>query len=105
MRALVWLERLHQDNFTLTGKSTAFPVHHQHRCAVVVFTATSSHVLALFAGVGYRLVRPSRHVLHRKLKLLLPLLYQFLRIPVLHPATIHDQLGRSRDLLLHLKRG
>ena len=93
MRALVRLERLHDDNFALTGESAAFPVHHLHRRVVVAAAdATASHVLALLAGVGYRLIWPPRLVLHRKLKLLLPLLYQFLRIPVLHPDTIHDRL-------------
>lgn len=77
VRALVRLERLHDDDFALTGESAAFPVHHLHR-RVVVAAATASYVLALLAGVGYRLIWPRRLVLYRKLKLLLPLLYQFL---------------------------
>lgn len=74
MRALVRLERLHDDDFALTSESAAFPVNHEHG-RVDVPAATASYVLALLAGVGYRLVRLRRLVLHRKLKLLLPLLY------------------------------
>ena len=77
MRALVRLERLHDDDFALTGESAAFPVNHEHR-RVDVAATTASYELALLAGVGYRLIWPCRLVLHRKLKLLLPLLYQFL---------------------------